>query len=136
MKHLSALDALFLHLETPETPMHVGSLMLLERPKGKKDVFVAIRDHIAGRLHLAPVFSRKLGAMPLGVANPVWAHEDRVDLDYHFRRLTLLQPGTDTQLEEAVARLHAGMLDRDRPLWQFTVIEGLKSGEVGFYAKI
>jgi WS/DGAT/MGAT family acyltransferase len=136
MNHLSALDALFLHLETPETPMHVGSLMLLERPKGKKDVFVAIRDHIARRMHLAPVFSRKLGAMPLGVANPVWVHEGRVDLGYHFRRLTLLAPGSETQLEEAVARLHAGMLDRDRPLWQFTVIEGLKSGEVGFFAKI
>lgn len=136
MKHLSALDALFLHLETPETPMHVGSLMLLEKPKGKKDVFAAIRDHIAGRMHLAPMFSRKLGGMPLGVANPVWVHEDRVDLGYHFRRLTLLEPGTETQLEEAVARLHAGMLDRGRPLWQFTVIEGLKSGEVGFYAKI
>lgn len=136
MKHLSALDALFLQLETPETPMHVGSLMLLERPRGKKDVFTAFRDHIARRTHLAPLFSRKLGAMPLGVANPVWLDEARIDLDYHFRRLTLLEPGTETQLEEAVARLHAGMLDRSRPLWQFTVIDGLKSGQVGFYAKI
>lgn len=136
MKHLSALDALFLHLETPETPMHVGSLMLLARPKGGKDVFTAIRDHIARRLHLAPVFTRKLGPMPLAVANPVWLPAGRIDLDYHFRRLTLLKPGTQAQLEEAVARLHAGMLDRDRPLWQFTVIEGLASGQVGFYAKI
>lgn len=136
MKHLSALDALFLHLETPETPMHVGSPMLLEMPRGKKDVFTTFRDHIARRTHLAPLFSRKLGAMPLGVANPVWLHEERIDLDYHFRRLTLLEPGTETQLEDAVARLHAGMLDRSRPLWQFTVIEGLASGQVGFYAKI
>jgi WS/DGAT/MGAT family acyltransferase len=136
MKHLSALDALFLHLETPETPMHVGSLMLLKKPKGRKDVFAAIRDHIASRLHLAPVFTRKLGAMPLGVANPVWLSAGRIDLDYHFHRLRLLAPGTRTQLEDAVARLHAGTLDRERPLWQFTVIEGLKSGEIGFYAKI
>jgi WS/DGAT/MGAT family acyltransferase len=136
MKHLSALDAVFLHLETPETPMHVGSLMLLAKPPGKKSAYAAIRDHIAGRMHLAPVFSRKLGFMPLDVTNPVWLHEDRIDLDYHIRRVTLLKPGTEAQLEAAVARLHEGMLDRNRPLWQFTVIDGLKSGEIGFYAKI
>jgi diacylglycerol O-acyltransferase / wax synthase len=136
MKHLSALDALFLHLETPETPMHVGSLMLLDKPHGRKAAFTAIRDHIARRLHLAPVFSRKLGFMPMDLANPVWLHEDHVDLDYHLRRLRLMAPGTEAQLEAAVARLHEGMLDRDRPLWQFTVIEGLKGGQVGFYAKI
>src|SRR6202795_2561807 len=127
MKHLSALDALFLHLETPDTPMHVGSLMLLEKPAGEKGAFAAIRDHIAGRLHLAPVFSRKLGFMPMDLSNPVWLDADRIDLDYHMRHVTLPKPGTEAQLEAAVARLHEGTLDRDRPLWQFTVIDGLKS---------
>jgi diacylglycerol O-acyltransferase / wax synthase len=136
MEHLGALDALFLHLETPETPMHVGSLMLLDRPRGRKGAFAAIRDHVAGRLHLVPVFNRKLGAMPLGITNPVWLPAGRLDLDYHFRRISLPAPGTQRQLEEAVARLHEGMLDRDRPLWQYTVIEGLAGGEVGLYAKI
>ena len=136
MKHLSALDAVFLHLETPETPMHVGSLMLLDKPPGKKKPYAAIRDHIARRLHLAPVFSRKLALMPMDLANPVWLHEDHVDLDHHIRALRLPAPGTDVQLDDAVAKLHEGMLDRSRPLWQFTVIDGLKSGQVGFYAKI
>lgn len=136
MRHLSALDALFLHLETPDTPMHVGSLMLLDKPKGGKGAFAAIRRHIAGRVQLAPVFTRKLGFMPLDLANPVWLHEDDVDLDYHLRQVILPKPGTQAQLEAAVSSLHAGMLDRDRPLWQFTVIDGLKSGEVGLYAKI
>jgi diacylglycerol O-acyltransferase / wax synthase len=136
MKHLSALDAVFLQLETPETPMHVGSLMLLDRPPGKKRPYKAIRDHLARRLHLAPVFSRKLGLMPLDLANPVWLQTDRVDLDYHLGSLKLLAPGTDAQLEDAVAKLHEGLLDRSRPLWQFTVIEGLRDGKVGLYAKI
>ena len=136
MKHLSALDALFLHLETPETPMHVGSLMLLEPPTGKKGVYRSFREHIAKRLHLAPVFSRRLAFMPFDLANPVWVHVDDVDLDYHIQHLKLLKPGTQAQLEAAVARLHEGELDRDKPLWQFTVIEGLASGEIGFYAKI
>jgi diacylglycerol O-acyltransferase len=136
MKHLSALDAVFLQLETPETPMHVGSLMLLDRPPGKKPPYAAIRDHVARRLHLAPVFTRKLAFMPLDLANPVWLHEENVDLDYHIRSLKLPAPGTEAQLEAAVAKLHEGMLDRARPLWQFTVIEGLAGGQVGFYAKI
>src|ERR1700694_1326741 len=136
MKHLSALDAMFLHLETPATPMHVGSLMLLEKPKGKRSAYAAFRDHIAGRMHLAPVFSRKLAFMPLDLANPIWLQEPSIDLDYHIQPVSLRAPGTEAQLEAAVAKLHEGMLDRDRPLWQFTVIDGLQSGEVGLYAKI
>ncbi len=136
MKHLSALDALFLQLETPDTPMHVGSLMLLDRPPARRDPYAAIRAHIAKRIHLAPVFSRVLRFMPLDIASPLWVPAERVDLDYHIQRVTLPAPGTQAQLEHAVERLHEGTLDRDRPLWQFTVIDGLKSGQVGFYAKI
>ena len=136
MKHLSALDALFLQLETPETPMHVGSLMLLGGFGAKKDPYTAIRAHIEKRLHLAPVFSRVLRFMPLDLASPLWIDAERVDLDHHIRHLRLPRPGTQAQLEAAVAKLHAGMLDRAKPLWEFTVIDGLKSGEVAFYAKI
>jgi diacylglycerol O-acyltransferase / wax synthase len=136
MKHLSALDALFLQLETPDTPMHVGSLMLLDRPPSRRDPYAAIRAHIAKRIHLAPVFSRVLRFMPLDIASPLWVPAERVDLDYHIQRVTLPAPGTQAQLESTVERLHEGTLDRNRPLWQFTVIDGLKSGQVGFYAKI
>src|SRR5687768_8838764 len=121
MKHLSALDALFLQLETADTPMHVGSLMLLEKPRGRRTPYRAIREHVAGRMHLAPVFSRRLHTMPGDLANPVWLQETELDLDYHLRQARLPRPGTQEQLEAAVARLHEGVLDRDRPLWQFTV---------------
>ena len=137
LNHLSALDALFLYLETPETPMHVGSLILMQKPAGHKASFYKnIRRHVASRMHLAPLFSRKLAFMPFDLANPIWVAADEVDLDWHIRSMMLPKPGTRTQLEAAVAKLHEGMLDRDRPLWQFTVIEGLDSGEVAFYAKI
>jgi diacylglycerol O-acyltransferase len=136
MKHLSALDALFLQLETAETPMHVGSLMLLGGFGARKDPYRAIRAHIEKRLHLAPVFSRVVRFMPLDLASPLWIDAGSLDLDYHIRRVTLPKPGTQAQLENAVAKLHAGVLERGRPLWQFTVIDGLKSGEVGFFAKI
>jgi diacylglycerol O-acyltransferase / wax synthase len=137
MQHLSALDALFLYLETPETPMHVGSLFLLEKPKRHRGSFYPnIRRLIESRMHLAPLFSRKLAFMPFDLANPMWIHDDGVDLDWHIRAMTLPKPGSVAQLEAAVAKLHEGMLDRDRPLWQFTIIEGLASGEVAFTSRI
>ncbi len=137
LNQLSALDALFLYLETPETPMHVGSLMLLEKPTRHKGSFVKdIRKLIAARMHLAPLFSRKLAFMPFDLANPIWLQTDDVDLDWHIRQMVLPKPGARAQLDAAVASLHENMMDRDRPLWQFTVIEGLETGEVAVYAKI
>jgi WS/DGAT/MGAT family acyltransferase len=137
MRLLSALDALFLQLETPDTPMHVGSLMLLARPKrrGGRDPYTAIRAHLAARIHLAPVFWHKLAPMPAGLASPAWIRAEP-DLDYHVRRMSLPAPGTRAQLEDAVARLHESVLDHSRPLWQVTVIEGLESGEIGYYSKV
>lgn len=137
MKQLSALDALFLHLETPETPMHVGSLMLLESPaRTRQAAFARIRKHIASRLHLAPLFTRRLQFMPFDLANPVWLEAEDIDLDHHIQHVTLPKPGTRAQLEAKVAKLHEGLLDRARPLWQFFVIDGLQSGHIALYGKL
>lgn len=137
MKPLSGLDALFLHLETPATPMHVGAVHLLQLPPGYRGDFVAdVKRHVAKRLSLSPVFTRQLATMPLNFANPVWVRADKVDLDRHVVRVRLPRPGTQRQLEAVVARLHAKCMPRDRPLWAFHVIEGLQSGDLGFYTKI
>ncbi len=136
MNHLSGMDATFLHMETPETPMHVGGLNLLELPKGYAgDFWEDAKAHIGRRLHLAPVFTRKLALMPFELANPVWVDDDEVDLDYHVRRGVLPRPGTRAQLEAYVGRLHSSLLDRSRPLWECYVIEGLQSGHLAFYTK-
>ncbi len=88
------------------------------------------------RLHLAPVFTRKLAPMPLQFANPVWVKDDRLDLDYHVRRVRLPRPGTRAQFEDCAARLHAEPLDRSRPLWQLVVIDGLPGGQAAYYFKV
>ena len=137
MHHLSALDALFLHMETPDMPMHVGALILLDTPKNHRGSFYPkIRAHLVARMHLAPLFSRRLAFMPFDLVNPIWLGDANVDLDYHIVHRTLPKPGSQAQLETLVAKLHEGMLDRDRPLWQFTVIEGLHSGQVAFASRI
>ena len=137
MKHLSGLDASFLHLETPEMPMHVGALHLLDLPAGLHGEYIdAVKRHIADRMHLATVFGKKLALMPFDIANPVWVDDDDVDLDYHIRQVSLPKPGTQAQLEAYVGRLHSSLLDRSRPLWEFYVFSGLQSGQIGFYTKI
>ena len=137
MKPLSGLDGSFLHLETPATPMHVGQLSLFDLPQGYRGDFVAdIRKLVGRRMHLAPVFQSKLAPMPLHFANPAWIHDDAVDLGYHIQHVTLPPPGTQVQFEDCAGRLHSELLDRSRPLWRLYIIDGLQSGQVGYYFKV
>ncbi len=135
MDHLSSLDASFLHLETPETPMHVGSLHVLELPEGdRRDFYEDVKAQLESRLHVARVLHRKLAPMPFELADPVWIEDEDIDIDYHVRRVVLPRPGTMMQLEALAARLHSSLLDRSRPLWEAYVIEGLQDGRVAYYS--
>ena len=135
--HLSAIDAGFLYLETPEMPMHVGALYLLKPPAHGTDNYVAeYKAMIESRMHLAPLFTHKLANMPFDLANPVWIEDDDIDIDYHIRQVTLTKPGTMEQLEKLIGRLHSSLLDRSRPLWEFFIIDGLQNGDLAFYSKV
>lgn len=145
MDHLGGIDASFLYFETPEMPMHVGGLNIFELPPGHKGDFVEdVRRHIERRMHLAPVFQRKLLNMPFELANPIWVADDDLDLEYHIRSTVLPRPGNRAQLDKLVGRLHSSQLDRSRPLWEFYVIEGVETPpdapkgtrRVAFYSKV
>ena len=131
---LSGVDGAFLNLETAATPMHVGSLHLFETPAGYKgDFFAAVRRMMGRRM--VPVLRRRLAALPLQLANPVWL-QDEIDLDQHIHLVRVPAPGTWAQLEAVVADLHAELLDRSRPLWMMYVLDGLATGEKAYYFKI
>jgi diacylglycerol O-acyltransferase len=137
MKALSGVDGAFLHLETAETPMHVASAHLFDLPPGYRgDFYADIKAQMRKRLHLAPVFTRKLAPMPLQFANPVWVEDDDLDLDYHVQHVTLPSPGTQAQFEDCIGRLHSELLDRGRPLWRIAVIDGLRTGQAGYYIQV
>lgn len=143
MKSLTGLDATFLYLETPEMPMHVGSLNLCELPAGFKGSFhKAVKDHIGRRMHLAPVFSRKLVFMPFDLGHPLWIEAESVDIDFHVRRVpcSAQKPMSLAQAHTLVAKLHSELIDRAYPLWEFYVFDAIKlpSGERvgGFFSKI
>lgn len=148
MKSLTGLDATFLYLETPEMPMHVGSLNLCELPEGFKGSFhKAVKAHIAKRMHLAPVFSRKLVFMPLDLGHPLWVDADEVDIDFHIRRADSAKkratPMTLAEVHKLCAQLHSEVIDRNFPLWEFYIFDRIQlpasqGGKVvaGFFSKI
>jgi len=137
LKPLSGLDSLFLHLETPETPMHVASLHLYDLPDDYPgDFYTNVKRQVARRLHLVPLLRRRLHTLPLAIANPFWVEDADVDLDHHVRRVRLPRPGTQAQLEACAARIHSTLMDRRRPLWEAHIIEGLKTGQFGLYMRV
>ena len=136
-QQLSGIDASFLYLETPETPMHVAGLTYFQLPEGFEGSFYRhFRRFFESRLHTIPIFSKRLAPSLYDLDHPGWVDALDLDLDYHLRETALPAPGTEAQLEEVIGRLHANTLDRSRPLWQFYVITGLENGQGVLYSKV
>ncbi len=145
MQSLTGLDATFLYLESPEMPMHVGSFALCGLPVGFKGSFhKAVIEHITKRMHLAPVFSRKLVFMPMDLGHPLWVEADSVDMGFHIRRADSAKKGaapmTLAEAHKLCAQLHGELIDRNFPLWEFYIFDRIKLPDgklvAGFFSKI
>jgi len=137
MERLGGIDASFLYFETPETPMHVAGFTLYDLPEGYEGSFYErFRDLMASRLHMLPVFRKKLAAAPLDLHHPAWVDDPNFDINNHVLRMQVPAPGTPSQVEELIARLHSQPMDRNKPMWQFIVLEGLQNGQVALYSKV
>ncbi len=140
LKHLSGLDATFLYLETPETPMHVGSLHLYEKPAGFRGSFhKAVMQHMARRIHLSSIFTNRLAFMPFDLGHPIWVHDDAFDLGRHIRKVAGKSLSV-RQAQDMTATLHGRLIDRNHPLWEFYVFDRIVRDDgsvcLGFYSKI
>ena len=136
-KKLSSLDASFLYLETPEMPMHVGSIAIFRLPENYQgNFFEDFKAMIASRLHIAPILKVRLEKTPLDIDHPSWVEDDQFDIDRHIFRASLPAPADRAMLERTVGWMHAKLLNRARPLWEFCVFEGMKDNEVGLYSKM
>lgn len=132
VERLTRLDASFLYLEEPDTPMHVGGVLILERPPGGVE---ALADLVEARLPLVPRYRQRVAEVPGHLANPVWLDDPDFDINYHVRRSGLPRPGTETQLLDLVSRLTSRPLDRRRPLWEAYLVEGLSDNRVAVVTK-
>ncbi len=137
MRRLSGMDAAFLYLETPTTPMHVHAVMLLDPstvPGGYS--FEKIKAHLASRLPRLLEFRRRLAFVPFDLHRPVWFDDPDFDFDYHVRRIAVPSPGSIEQVAEMVGDIASRPLDHSRPLWEFWVIEGVENGGVAVVARM
>ncbi|HUI47677.1 MAG TPA: wax ester/triacylglycerol synthase domain-containing protein, partial [Acidimicrobiia bacterium] len=131
---LSSLDASFLHLERAEYPMHVGAVSVFEGAPFFDDEghfrIHEVRDLVLSRLPLLPRFRRRLMFVPYEQGRPVWVDDDRFDISYHVRHTALPRPGSWEQLVALTTRIQENPLDRERPLWEIWMVEGLEDGKV------
>ncbi|MBT9256925.1 wax ester/triacylglycerol synthase family O-acyltransferase [Phycicoccus sp. MAQZ13P-2] len=133
----SPLDAVFLIGETPETLMHVGSLLHFSMPADADDAW--LRDLVAD-VRASPVrtpWTYRLQTRRL-LRQPVhrWVEDDAFDIDYHVRHSALPSGGGERELGVLVSRLHSNQLDFRRPPWELTFIEGVAPGQFAVYTKI
>src|SRR6187431_1864932 len=136
-RKLSSMDASFLYLETPEMPMHVGSMAIFRLPDDYKgNFFEDFKTMISSRLHIAPILKARLEKAPFDIDHPSWVEDDQFDIDRHIFRASLPAPHDRATLERLVGWMHAKLLNRARPLWEFYVFEGMKDNEIGLYSKM
>src|SRR4051794_20015566 len=132
LDRLSAVDAAFLHQESPTTQMHIGGALA---PGARAPPFDALREHVRSRLPLVPRYRQKLAAPPLGLGRQMWIDDPAFNLDYHLRHTALPRPGGDDALRRLVGRLFAQRLDRTKPLWELWYVEGLAGGRTALISK-
>ena len=131
-ERLSAQDATFLDLETPEQPQHIAAAVVLEaaplRTKAGAIDIERLRAYVDSRLHQLPRYRQRLARIPLE-NHPVWVDDEHFNIAYHVRHTGLPKPGDARQLKRLCGRLLSQPLDRGRPLWEMWVVEGFEGGE-------
>jgi diacylglycerol O-acyltransferase / wax synthase len=137
MRRLSGLDAGFLYMETPTLHMHTLKISVVDPatvPGGYS--FETVKQVLADRLHLLPMFRRRIAEVPFGLHHPLWVEDGAFDIANHVRQVSVAAPGGIRELAAVCSNVAGRPLDRSRPLWELWVVEGLEDGHVGFVAKI
>ena len=130
-------DAMFLIPETREQPMHVGSLQLFEpAPGAGPDSLAELYQQALAVEDVAPVFRKRPARGLTTLGQWTWKDDEPVDLEHHVRHSSLPRPGRVRELLALTSRLHSTLLDRQRPLWETHLIEGLDDGRFAVYTKL
>jgi diacylglycerol O-acyltransferase len=134
MTWLSTIDGGFLLTESHHSPKHIGILIEFELPKGKGKAW--LRKMLDEMRQIPPGFPFNQRVKSLAGLRYELELDEQLEIDYHVRHTVLPSPGNNKQLLDVLGRMHANLLDRDRPLWEFHLIEGLSGRRFGFYVKI
>jgi diacylglycerol O-acyltransferase len=133
-ERLRPRDVALLAEESPSTPMHNATVEIFDPGDSGFDYAGLVRL-VQDRIAFVPRYRQRIQPVPGRMANPVWVDDDHFDIGYHVRRSALPRPGTLDQLRELVSRIVSRPLDRDRPLWEIYLVEGLADGQVALLSK-
>lgn len=128
---LSARDAWFLYAERPSTPLDLGTVYVFEGGSrvGTRGA-LGIEETIRERIHLVPRYRQRIQRTLMNLAHPVWIDDPHFDLGAHVRREVLPPPGDGAALRKLVMRILSRPLDMRRPLWEMTIVTGLRNDRV------
>lgn len=135
MEHLSTLDAGFLEAEDsdPHVSLAIGGLSVLEGPIPDYDSLTA---SIGERVRAVPRLRQIIHTHVLDLGPPEWVDDPHLDLSHHIHRAALPYPGDDAALYSFAADVMSRRLDRDRPLWECWIVEGLADQRWAMLMKI
>lgn len=134
MKALSPADQLFLFLERRQQPMHVAGLQLFSFPEDAGPKYVSeLAQQMRECCHPVRPFNQRL---KYRLGQPFWVEDKQFDIDAHFRHEALPKPGRIRELLALVSAEHSNLLDRERPLWQAHLIEGIRGKRFALYTKV
>jgi diacylglycerol O-acyltransferase / wax synthase len=129
---LTGLDASFLHLEDGSSHMHVAGVMIFE---GSPPPYDELLEAIERRLGLVPRYRQRLAFVPFGQGRPRWVDDPHLNLRYHVRSTALPAPGSEQQLKDLAGRVFSQQLDRDKPLWEIWLVDGLEGDRFAMLSK-
>jgi diacylglycerol O-acyltransferase len=134
---MSPTDSMFLLAETRDYPMHVGGLQLFQPPDGLDALDVrSLFDDAIARQDVSTFYTKRARRGITSLGQWGWEQDQSFDLEHHVRRSALPQPGRVLELLALCSRLHSTLLDRQRPLWEIHLIEGLRDGRYALYTKV
>jgi diacylglycerol O-acyltransferase len=128
VRRLSGLDSAFLTVRLSKQPMQIIAVGLLGAGTGGPLVLDDLHRHLAARLDQLPAFRWRVVSVPLGLAPPVFVEDPRFALRNHLSHVILPEPGGPEELDAACGQLVSQVLDRSRPLWRITLVDGLADG--------
>src|SRR4051812_22105533 len=130
-KQLSAGDSLFLYLERECSPLSIGAVMEFEGVMRLSDCL----EFVKSKLPLIPRYTQRVVFPPLNSGHPVWEPDPTFDIRNHVREIKL-RDGTEEELKSVASDIFSVMLDRNHPLWDITLIHGLKEKRTGVLARV
>ncbi|MEM7017452.1 MAG: wax ester/triacylglycerol synthase family O-acyltransferase [Pseudomonadota bacterium] len=137
MRKLSMTDASFLFTERRSVPMHVAGLQIFELPENYEGDFAEnVKAVLASRIEEIPVFQERVVMAPLNIDYPVWVKDENFDIDRHVHKTAIPKGGTLDDVVKKIGRLHSHLMDRERPLFEYYIIEGLPGRQIAIYSKV